>query len=104
MKDYNVIILPQAETDLDEIYNYIANTIQEPGIASNQKNRILDQIRKLNQFPKRCPLFKSEPWYSQGLRYLIVDNYLAVYKIVEESETIAIITIVYAKRNIFELL
>ena len=35
---------------------------------------------------------------------MVVDNYLAIYKVTEESTTVSVITIVYAKRNIPDLL
>ena len=104
MKKYKVVIMPQAEADLDDIYSYIANTLREPGIAAKQKQRIADGIRGLNQMPGRFPLYGAEPWRSQGLRYLTVNNYLTVYKILEESNAVAVLTVVYAKRDIERIL
>jgi len=104
MIDWLVYLSKRAETDLDQIYEYIAITLLEPEIASKQISRIRDAIIKLDHFPERCPLFGREPWRSQGLRHLVIDNYLAVFTVDEERKSVIILTIVYAKRNLQDLL
>jgi toxin ParE1/3/4 len=104
MKKWKIILTQRAEDDLDEIYTYIAETLLEPEIAKKQRNRIANSIHQLAHFPERCPLHDAEPWRSQKLRFLTVDNYLAIYKVLDESDTVSVITVVYAKRNISELL
>lgn len=48
----------------------------------------------------RCPLYEKEPWRDKGLRVLPVDRYLAFYLPVEPRKTVAILRILYGRRNL----
>ena len=104
MKKWKVVLSDTAETDLDKIYLYIAEVLLEPRIAWRQIERIRETIRKLDEMPERGTLLPDEPWHSRGLRRLIVDNYLIMYEIMEQSDTVAVIAVLYSKRNIGEVL
>ena len=58
--------------DMEDIYNYIANILQVPENAMGQYNRIADAIQKLDIFPERVRIMKSEPEHTMGLRQLSV--------------------------------
>jgi len=79
MEQYEVIISNKADDDMDGIYSYIAENLQEPVIAANQYNRIADTILSLEQMPDRIKLMNSEPEKSKGLRALYVDNYTVFF-------------------------
>ena len=49
--DWHVEITEDAEQDVDEIYQYIAVSLQEPGIAWKQTERIRDKIAQLYYMP-----------------------------------------------------
>lgn len=66
---------------MNSIYSYIAYDLHSPETAMRQYQRIADAILKLEQFPKRCLLFESEPEYRWGLRRMFVDNFLVCYLI-----------------------
>ena len=48
----------------------------------------------------RHRLYEEEPWRSQGLRVLPVDNYIVFYLPDETSATVSIIRIMYGGRDI----
>lgn len=100
MSAWKVVYTEQAENDLRGIYEYIAFTLLEPGIAKKQAERIIEAAAKLNEMPFRCRLYEKEPWHSKGLRVLPVDNYLVFYLPIEDKETVAIIRIMYGGRDI----
>jgi len=43
----------KALSDMEEIYNYIAEQLQAPETAMGQYNRIADAIETLDTFPER---------------------------------------------------
>jgi len=102
--EWKVYISARAENDLNQIYDYIAYTLLQPVTAANQVSRIRKAVLGLDLLPERCPLLRYEPWRSQGCRFLVVDNYLAVYKVLKKTKTVSVITVVYAKRNLPEIL
>jgi len=100
MKEWNVIVAEPAESDIDGVYNYIANTLFEPVTAWRQTERIREAVSSLEEMPERGSLLQNEPWRSRGLRRLIVDNYSIIYEIQESSDTVAVVAVLYSKRNI----
>jgi toxin ParE1/3/4 len=53
-----------------------------------------------NDLPFRYRLYEKEPWRGKGLRVLPVDNYLVFYLPIEDQRTVAIIRIMYGRRDI----
>ena len=104
MKKWKVVMSDIAETDLDGIYTYIANVLLEPLTALRQYERIRDAVRSLDEMPERGTLLPDEPWRSRGLRRLIVDNYIIIYEILDTTDTVAVIAILYSRRNIGDVL
>ena len=89
-----------ARSDLLDIYDYIAHTLLVPQTARDLIDRIMAEVRTLEEFPERNPLYKDEPWCSQGVRFLPVKNYLIFYTVKPETETVSIARIMYSGRDI----
>ena len=89
-----------AEHDLQSIFNYISDVLLEPVTAANQTDRIMDAADSLYHMPMRHRLYDKEPWRSKGLRVMAVDNYLLFYLLDETTKTVAIVRIMYSRRDI----
>ena len=76
---YEVELSEQADSDLREIFEYIAFELQSPENASGQLDRLEEQILSLDTMPERYRKYEKEPWKSRGLRVLPVDNYVVLY-------------------------
>lgn len=99
---FKVILTEQADADLRNIYEYIAFTLFEPGIARGQLERIEKAILSLDEMPERFCLFEIEPWYSRGLRKMPVDNFIVFYILKTENKTVNIVRVMYGGRDIDE--
>jgi plasmid stabilization system protein ParE len=98
MRQYKIQITDTALSDMEEIYNYIAEQLQAPEAAMRQYNRIVDAIETLDTFPERVKLMETEEELVLGLRQLPVDNYSVFFHITEER---AIITnVLYSASDI----
>lgn len=97
---FHVAYSAEARQDLRDIYEYIAYELLVSETAAGQTERIMKAIRSLEQMPMRHRLYEEEPWHSQGLRVLPVDNYLVFYLPDENSATVNIIPIMYGGRDI----
>jgi toxin ParE1/3/4 len=104
MSVWKIVYSEHAEKDLRDIYEYIAVSLLEPGIARNLTKRIMNAIAKLDQIPLRHRLFEKEPWHSKGLRVLPVDNYIVFYLPVDALKTVVVVRIMYGGRDIGEQL
>ena len=93
---------PEALKDLDEIYDYIANVLKSPDAADNTVNKILDKTDLLFDNPEiGTQLFFENDLFS-GYRYLVSDNYLAFYRITNES--VFVDRVIYGKRDYMKIL
>lgn len=97
---WEVFYTEQAETDLRNVFEYIAFTLLVPGTAKKQVQRIMKEIAALDSMPFRYKLYHKEPWKSRGLRTFSVDNYLVFYMPDEEKNTVSVIRIMYGGRDI----
>lgn len=97
---FNVVYTSEARQDLRDIYEYIAYELLAPETAAGQTERIMKGARSLEQMPMRHRLYEEEPWHSQGVRFLPVDNYLIFYLPDETNNTVSIIRIMYGGRDV----
>ena len=104
MDTYSVVYSPAARDDLFGVYTYIATELLEPEIAAKQTVRIRNAIRKLEQLPARHASVNWEPWFSMGMRKLIVDHYTVFYLVHEPTCEARIVRIVYSGRDLKSIL
>lgn len=102
MNKYRVILTPEAENDLREIYRYIASVLQEQAAAHRLVAKIKDAILDLETMPERWNLYHQEPWESRGLRKAVVGNYIIFYYL--QGQSVFVISILYGKRDIETIL
>jgi toxin ParE1/3/4 len=104
MRQYKIIITPAAENDLQEIFAYIATELLEPQTAINLCGRIEQEILKLDTMPDRHAPYKKEPWFSRGVRFFPVGNFLVFYITRESDCTVHVLRVMYSGRNVEEQL
>ena len=97
---YDVEVSGYARLDMKNIYDYIANTLQEPVIAEKQYSRIEKAVYSLDNLPERFRRYDKEPWRSRNLRVMPVDNYLVFYVVDNDSQIVTVMRIMYGRRNI----
>ncbi len=85
MKKYKIQITNHALSDMEEIYNYIAEQLQVPDTAMEQYNRIADAVETLDMFPERIKLMDMREEYALELRKMTVDNYSIFFHIKEDQ-------------------
>lgn len=102
MKQYTVEITNEALTDMEQIYNYIANDLLSPEIAMNQYDRIADAILTLDTLAERIRIMDAEPEHSRGIRRMLVDNYSVFY--VVQGEQVIVTDVLYSGTDIDSLL
>ena len=93
---YKVTLFDHAYRDLDGIYDYIANTLLEPGVALNIIDDIEAALLSLDTMPHRCPERKVGSYAYQGYRQLFVGNYTALFRIDEERKIVMVVTVRYS--------
>lgn len=100
MDKYKVRLYKRAYIDLDSIYHYIAYEKLAPENAKGQTNRIKEAILSLDTFPQSHQDRLVGRYAGKGYKQLIIDNYIAIYKINELKKIVWVVTIQYQGRDI----
>ena len=100
MQAYNVNMLPIAREDVADIYYYIA--LDSLDAALSVTDNIMDKIDTLASFPSRCPLVPDGELAKQGYRMLIIDSYIAFFKVFETD--VLVYRVLHGKRDYPQLL
>ena len=99
MDKYKVKINHRAIRELNAIYDYIAKEKSSPEYAKRQADRIKSAILDLSTFPQSHQE-RNTGKYAKGYRQLLIDNYVAVFKIDDSNKIVNIVTIQYQGRNL----
>jgi plasmid stabilization system protein ParE len=87
VKHYQVIILPSAERNIGEAYEWL--TEQKAEAAIRWYNRLLEVIFSLDTFPERCPLAPESEFFNAEIREIFHGRRQYKYRIlftVSENE------------------
>ena len=98
MKKYKIQITDHALSDMENIYNYIAEQLQAPDTAMEQYNTIADAVETLDMFPERIKLMDIRKEYALELRKMTVDNYSIFFHIKEDH--VIVTNILYSGSDI----
>ena len=96
---YQIHITKYAFHQIEEIKQYISCALFAPQPAKNLLLLMEKAISSLEQMPSRNPLVKEERWSKQGIRRLVVRNFLIYYRVDEETMRVVIIAVVYGRRD-----
>lgn len=100
MDKYKVMINPRAIRELDNIYEYIANEKLAPENAKGQVDRIKKAVLNLDTFPQSHQERNEGRYAGKSYRQLVIDNYIAIFRIDEPHKTVYVVTIQYQGRNL----
>jgi plasmid stabilization system protein ParE len=94
-------ILSSFYEELDEILDYISNTLEAPGAARNLTVEVRKVIKDLREFPFAHRLYRSPESLPLEFRIITVKNYLIFYTV---KDFIEVHHIFYKRRDLPRLL
>ncbi len=97
-----VVFSALAEEDLDGLSSYISGDLNNPIAARNIVDKILRLAQRLSDFPELGANLKTIDIKLSGYRYLIAENYLIIYKLVDHE--VYVLRILYARSDYVKLL
>ena len=95
MAKYTVKLMQRASSDLDDIYNHIADDFKETGTAEKMADSLEEAILSLNEIPYRGSIRRTGAFANRGYRQLFVKNFTIVYRIDEARKMVIIVTVRY---------
>ncbi len=99
MKKYEVKITKMVYGQMQEIVRYISNELFAPDAAANLLDKFQESINGLSDMPERYSLADEEPWRSEGVRKIIVKNFLIYFWIDEPNSRVQVTGVIYGRRD-----
>jgi plasmid stabilization system protein ParE len=96
---YNIHITAAAERDLIRAADHIEFVLKNPKAADDLLDEVEKQINSLSDFPEKFQLVDDSILASWGIRFVIVNNYLAFYKISEDENLVIVVRFLFQKSN-----
>ena len=96
---HQVHITSTAEHDIMRAADYIEFALKNPNATDNLLDAATEQISSLADLPQKFRLVDDPVLASWGIRFVIINNYLAFYTIDEEKQTVIIVCFLYQKSN-----
>ena len=100
MGKYEVMLYPKAYRDIDDIYAYIALEKLAPENAKGQTDRIWEAIDSLETYPQSHQDRLVGRYAGKGYKQLLIDNYVAVFRIDEKKKKVYVVTVQYQGRDL----
>ena len=101
---YKVRVMDSAQSDMREIYKYIAEDLQNPDAAFRRIKDIEESIRSLNNMPTRFSLVQDSYLASKGFRMIVIKTHLVFFIIRENIKMVSVIRIIYTRRDWMRIL
>ena len=101
---YNYVFTEKAAEDLDATLKYISEDLSNPSAAKNFFEKLFNLIEKIREYPQAGMVVDNEYLSDATIRKMLLDNYVIYYKEDAVAEQIAIVRIVYGKRNLAEIM
>lgn len=98
----NIRYSPEAEADLDQIWDYLLSELGSPQAAERTVTQILDTVDSLEDFPKLGTPLAAVTNIESDYRFLLSGSYIAFYRI--ENDTIYMDRILHEKQDFLRIL
>lgn len=89
----NIIVLPEAESDIDSIYVYIADILKNLKAADDFLDELEKKLTAVLSYPESCSFDSLEPEY----RFMLIGNYKLFYRYINGD--IVVFRVLYAMSN-----
>lgn len=101
---YSYVLTEIAETDVEEILDYIAYELSNPQAASDFADALDEKLEEICLTPKVGRPVHNPYLKRDDVRRVLVKNYIAYYLIDRKAEKIVVLRIVYNGRDQDKLL
>ncbi len=100
--NFRLKIFPLAQADMESIFAYISDELKNPSAAAGLIDDFEKAFENVCAFPESCPLVDNEYVNDKALRKLIVDHYIAFFRIA--GNEIQVVRVLYGMRNYQDML
>ena len=99
---YKVIITPTAYKEIRRIYEYISEDLYAEDGAKRLMRKVEEKVQSLKYAPKIYTSIEKVDELKRQYRRITIDNYIILYTIAEEINTVYVAHMYYGGRNYLE--
>ncbi len=103
INNYEIILTDTAKEELEEIYDYISNNLNEKLAANRLMEKIEQNFLRLENNPYSCMKVCVKP-HNEIYRRLIVNNYIALYDVEEKSKQVIIYRVLNGRMDYLNII
>ena len=96
---YEIIYLPTARKQLEDIVDYIAAELAAPDTAFDFIDEVDKATKSLAEMPYRYPIYHTSFAVLEEARWISVKNYNVFYKVFEEDKTVEICRVLHQLKD-----
>ena len=96
---YSIHITSTAERDMINASNHIEFVLKNPKAADDLLDEAERKISSLADFPQKFKLVDDPVLVSWGVRFVVINGYLAFYVIAENVQKVIIVRFLFQKSN-----
>lgn len=96
---YQIRITATAERDMINASNHIEFVLKNPTAADDLMDEAERKISSLSDFPEKFKLIDDPVLASWGVRFVVINGYLAFYVIDKDTKQVIVIRFLFQKSN-----
>ena len=96
---YEIIYLPTARKQLEDIVDYIAVELAAPDAALDFIEEVGKATKSLAEMPYRHPIYHTSFALLEEVQWISIKNHNVFYKIFEEEKTVEIRRVLHQLQN-----
>lgn len=101
-KQFKIVFTNDCKQEMDNIYNYISNNLYAPKAAKKLMNKVETTTQSLKDMPEAYMTIKKYSELEMEYRRIVINNYVIIYTISEEKNSIYIVHMYYGGSNYFK--
>ena len=101
---FELVFSEKINSDIVSTLKYISEVLEAPKAAENHFEELLKSYNLLKENPHRRPLVQNKYLATKGIRSINVKNYMLLYKINENDNTVLLFRFLYCRRDWINIL
>ena len=98
-EQYSYVLTETAEADIETAFDYISHELSNPEAASSFADGLVEKLEELCRTPKSGRPVQNPYLKRDGVRRVLVKNYIAYYLIDDAGMKIVVLRVVYNRRD-----
>jgi plasmid stabilization system protein ParE len=101
---FKLVVSDRAEKDFDKIITYIAEELDSPQAAGNFSDKVHECYLRLKENPFIHAECQDPRLKKDGFRRAVINNYIMLFKIIEEQKSVWIYRFFHSKQDYVNLI